>query len=105
MLPNISDRQKLKLTRNFTTIVTGHGNIRTYLSKFKIIDNPICPCKTSEQTVDHLIFNSKLLNKEREKLKTVVTRKENWPVQKDKLLKYYTNLFTIFTNAIPFDEL
>ena len=106
-LPNISDRQKLKLklTRNFTTIVTGHGNIRTYLSKFKIIDNPICPCKTSEQTVDHLIFNCKLLNKEREKLKTVVTRKETWPVQKDRLLKHYTNLFTMFTNAIPFDEL
>jgi len=37
--PNIEDRLKLRInpTPNFTAIVTGHGNIKTYLHKFKII--------------------------------------------------------------------
>ena len=45
--PKIEDRIKLRLntTPNFTTIVTGHGNIKSYLYKYKIIDNPMCPCK------------------------------------------------------------
>jgi hypothetical protein len=29
-------KMKLKLTGNVTTILTGHGNIRTYLHKFHI---------------------------------------------------------------------
>jgi len=45
--PKIADRLKLKInvTPNFTTLVTGHGNIRSYLYKYKIIDSPTCSCK------------------------------------------------------------
>jgi hypothetical protein len=41
--PKIVDSLKLKInaTPNFTTIVTGHGNIKTYLHKYKIINNPM----------------------------------------------------------------
>jgi hypothetical protein len=37
--PNIKDRLKMKinLTPNFTTMVTAHGNTRSYLHRFKII--------------------------------------------------------------------
>jgi hypothetical protein len=37
--PKIVDRMKLTInaTSSFTTIVTGHGNIETYLHKYKII--------------------------------------------------------------------
>jgi len=43
----IEDRLKLRLnaTPKFTAIVTGHDNIKSYLYKYKIIDNPMCPCK------------------------------------------------------------
>jgi hypothetical protein len=45
--PKIEGRLKLRLnaTPNFTAIVTGHGNIKAYLYKYKIIDKPMCPCK------------------------------------------------------------
>jgi len=90
--PKIEDRLKLRLnaTPNFTAIVTGHGNIKSYLYKYKIIDNPMCPCKKGDQTVDHILFDCTLLEQERDKLKAVVTRTENWPVSYNKLsIKYY----------------
>ena len=45
--PKREDRLKWRLntTPNYTTIVTGHGNIKSYLYKYKIIDNLMCPCK------------------------------------------------------------
>jgi hypothetical protein len=40
--PKIADRLKLRInaTPNFTTIVTGHGNIKPYWYKYKIIESP-----------------------------------------------------------------
>jgi hypothetical protein len=35
---------KIHLTQNFTTMITGHGNIKSYLYRFKIIDAANCPC-------------------------------------------------------------
>ena len=51
-----------------------HGNIKAYLHKYKIIDDPTCPCRKGPQTVQHIIFDCPFLEKEREKLKAVVTR-------------------------------
>ena len=50
--PKIEDRLKLRLnaTPKFTATVTGHGNIKTYLHKYKIIDDPTCPCRKVHQT-------------------------------------------------------
>ena len=44
--PTTEDGLKLRIkpTRNFTAVVTGHGNIKTYLHKFKITENPECSC-------------------------------------------------------------
>ena len=55
--PKIADRLKIKInvTPNFTTMVTGHGNIKSYLHKYKILDSPMCSCKSGEQTIDHII--------------------------------------------------
>jgi len=57
--PKIVDRLKLKInvTPNFTTMVTGHGNIKSYLHKYKIMDSPKCSCKRGEQTIDHILFD------------------------------------------------
>jgi hypothetical protein len=88
------DRLKLRInaTPNFTAIVIGHGNINTYLYKYEIIENPICSCNKSEQSVDHIIYDCKLQQHERDRLKAVVTRSEKWPASKDKLgIKYYKN--------------
>jgi len=54
----IVDRLKLRInaTPNFTTIVTGHGKIKTYLYKCKIIDSPMCSHDEGEQSVDHILY-------------------------------------------------
>jgi len=65
--PKIADRLKLRIhvTPNFTTTVTGHGNIKTYLYKYKIIESPMCSCAEGKQSVDHILYECKLLEHER----------------------------------------
>ena len=75
-------KYKNKFTPIFTTMTTGHGNINSYLHKFKIIEPPTCPCGTTEQTIDHLIFQCELLGKERDKLISGVSKTDNWPLSK-----------------------
>jgi hypothetical protein len=100
--PKIVEKMKLKIntTPNFTTIVTGHGNINTYLHKYRIINNPRCPCKQGEQSVDHIVYDCKLHDQERGKLKAAIIRPDSWPVNKNKLgVKYYKN-FKVFADNI-----
>jgi hypothetical protein len=85
-------------------MVTGHGNIKSYLHKYKIIDSPVCSCKSGEQTVDHILFDCKLLERERDSLKAAVMRSENWPVDKSKLIIKFNKNFTKCTNNISFDK-
>jgi hypothetical protein len=53
--PIFADRlnMKINITQNFTTMVTGHGNIKSYLHQFNIIETPTCPCGAKDQTIDH----------------------------------------------------
>ena len=92
--PKIADRLKLRInaTPNFTAIVTGHGSIKTYLYKHKIIESTMCSCEEGEQSVDHILYEHKLLAHDRDRLKAAVMRSENWPVSKDNLsIKFYKN--------------
>jgi hypothetical protein len=56
--PSTADRlnMKLNLTYKFTLMVTGHGNINSYLHRLKISDTPSCPCGTQDQTTDRLLY-------------------------------------------------
>jgi hypothetical protein len=63
---------KINITQNFTSMVTGHGNIKSYLHLFKIIETPLCPCGTKDQRIDHLLLECELLNKERDSLISTV---------------------------------
>jgi hypothetical protein len=68
---------KINITQNLTTVITGHGNIKTYLHRFKIIDLPKCPCGHNEQTTEHVLLECTLLNKERESLISAVSRTDD----------------------------
>ena len=46
---------EINFTQNLTTIVTDHGNIKSYLHRFRIIEAPDCPCANGNQTVGHII--------------------------------------------------
>ena len=106
LFPKIADRFKLRInaTPNFTTIVTGHGNIKTFLYKYKIIESPVCSCDESEQSVDHILYECKLLEHERDRLKAAVIWSEKWPVSKDKLSIKCYKIFKEFANSILLDK-
>ena len=81
--------------------MTGHGNLKNYLHKYKIIDNPQCNCSKGEQTVEHIIYNCELQEQERDKLKAVVAKTEQWPISKTKLiLKFYKELKQLTDNIV-----
>jgi len=82
--PSVESRLavNLNLSPNVTKIMTGHGNIRSYLHRLKFIGSPEYPCKHGTQTADHLIFQCKRLKSEREILKNGVLKVGNWPVSK-----------------------
>ena len=98
----LAERLKIKInvTPNFTTTVTGHGNIKTYLFKYKIKDSLICTCKRGEQTKDHILYECELVEQERDRLKAAVLRSENRPVSKDMLINKYSKEFKNFTESI-----
>ena len=61
-------------------------------------------CEEGEQSVDHILYECKLLEQDRDRLKAAVIRSENWPVSKGKLsIKFYKN-FKEFTNNILLDK-
>jgi len=86
-------------------MVTGHGNIKSYLYKYKIIGSSMCPCKIGEQTTDHILYDCELVKQERDKLKAEILRSENWPVTKDILINKYAKIFKKFVDSIPLEKL
>jgi len=96
---------RINIIHNFTSMVMGHGNIRSYLHQFKIIDTPTCPCGTKDQTIDHLLYECELLNKERDSLKSSVLKTDIWPISKNRLIRKHFKIFAKFTTKISFDKL
>jgi hypothetical protein len=48
---------KIPITLEFRAIVSGHGKTKSYLYRFKLIDNPMCPCiGGGAQSSEHLIY-------------------------------------------------
>ena len=54
-----------------------------------VLKSPICSCKTGEQTVDHVIYDCKIFDEERDRLKAAVMRADNWPISKNNLIKKF----------------
>jgi hypothetical protein len=91
---------------NLSTVVTGHGKFRSYLHRFKIIDDLTCPCQMGPQSTEHLIRECTILNKQRETLKNGITKAGGkWPPSNSELANKYTNLFQKFVNSINFEGL
>jgi len=105
--PEVEDRLKMKLnlTGNFTTIVTGHGNMKAYLNRFQITDEPTCPCGKGDQTVEHIIYECERLTKERDKLKAAIKKTSTWPTSKQELIKRHYKDFAKFINSVSFEGL
>jgi hypothetical protein len=76
--PAVAERlsTKINITHNLTTMVTGHGNIKSYLYRFKIIETSTCPCGNKDQTIDYLLFECELLQTERDSLISAASKSD-----------------------------
>jgi hypothetical protein len=106
-LPVVADRlnMKINIIQNFISMVTGHGNIKSCLHRFKIIETLSGPCGTKDQSIDHLLFECELPHNERDILISTVSKKDIWPISKNKLIRKHYKIFAKFTNEIYFDKL
>jgi hypothetical protein len=95
----------LKLSPNVATIMTGHGNIRSYLHRLQIIGSTECPRNHGIQTADRLIFQCKRLRIERATLKSSVLKVGKWPVSKSELTNRNLKQFINYINSINFEKL
>ena len=105
--PSVESRLavNLQLSSNITTIMTGHGNIRSYLHRLKITGDAECPCKHGIQTVQHLIFQCKKLKNERAILKSSLTKVGKWPANKSELTGGNLKQFIKYINSINFEKI
>jgi hypothetical protein len=69
------------------------------------VESPECPCDSRKQTVDHVMYDCTILQREREKLISKVSKQDNWPVTKSDLVNKYIKHFLEFTNTIDFKKL
>jgi hypothetical protein len=85
--------------------MTGHGNIRSYLHRLKIIESPESPCNHGIQTVDRLIFQCKRLRNERAILKNSVLKESKWTVSKGELTNRNFWKFINYINSMEFKKI
>jgi len=58
-------KNKMPITPEFTALVTGHRMTEAYLYRFKLADDPMCPCNEGQQTSGHIIFDCNILEAQR----------------------------------------
>ncbi|KAJ4431288.1 hypothetical protein ANN_19885 [Periplaneta americana] len=106
--PSVRQRMKqnITLTAEVTAMISGHGKTKAYLHRFGIKDDSTCSCLQDAQTVDHLIYSSVKLNKQRDILKHGIYRNQDrWPVLHEKLLLKHYKGFRNFVQSIDFTSL
>lgn len=107
--PTIKQRivVNIPMLHKLTAILTGHGKLKSYFYRFKISDDQMCSCKSGEQTVRHLLYECKILHKERTAFRRSIAMCGGvWPMQeKDMITKKHIKAFLIFVNSINFDLL
>jgi hypothetical protein len=97
---------KIPITPEFTALVTGHGKTRSYLHRFKLADDHMCPCNEGQQTSDHIIFECHIFEAQRASMiKKIVDSGGSWPPAKDELTTKYLQAFSIFVKSIDFQKL
>jgi hypothetical protein len=105
--PQVHDRQKIKIdvTPILTAIMIGHGKTRSYLYRFKIVEKADCPCGNGDQTLEHLLYQFAIPNKQREIFKRNVINSGNWLASKQEIISRHQKSFLLFLKSINFDLL
>jgi hypothetical protein len=105
--PKVAERLNMKISTNqhLTSMLTGHGNLKSYLHRFKLITSPACPCGKNDQTTDYLLYECELLKTQRHNLKIAVPKSGVWPTSKNTLISKHYKSFQSSVSSIPFDNL
>jgi hypothetical protein len=91
---------KITVFPNLATIITGHGKLKSYYHRFKIVNSPLYSCG-DEETVNHVLFKWDEHRKERDKLKdTILKRGQSWPICQYNLITKHRKAFIKFVNTI-----
>jgi len=100
--PKVTERLNMKLSMNqrLTTMMTGHGNIKAYLHRFKLIDSATCPCGDNDQTIDHLLYKCEQLQTQRDTLRLTVSKTDSWPANKYTLISGHYKALKKFINPL-----
>ncbi|KAJ4449324.1 hypothetical protein ANN_00722 [Periplaneta americana] len=83
--PSVKRRlsRKVPISPEFTAMTTGHGKLRAYLHRFRIIESPICPCGQQEQTVNHVIFDCNIVTRQRnDMIRKIQEAGGKWPTMR-----------------------
>jgi hypothetical protein len=105
--PAVEQRLKMRIpiTPEFTAIVTGHGNTKYYLHRFKIPEKAICPCNEGMQTSEHIIYVCNIMQSQRSSLiKHITARRGDRLNTNCELLANYLNVFLRFMKYIGFNK-
>jgi len=87
-------KMKLPITPEFTALTTGHGKTKFYLHRFKLEDDPTCPCNEGMQTPEHIIYDYKILKPQRSSfIRHISTRGGKWPPSNNELVVNYIMKF------------
>jgi len=106
--PRLEQRLKMKMpiTHELKALVTGHRKSKSYLHRFKLIDNPTCPCNEGQQTSEHIIFECNIFEAQRTSLiKQIMVSGGTWLPANDQLITKYLNTFSKFVKSIDFQKL
>jgi len=103
--PLAEHRLKVKIPE-FTAIVTGHRKTASYWHRFKLADNPTCPCSEGAQSPEHIIYECRILKQKRSSLKQHITTSGGyWPPDNSELVAIYLNAFSRFIKSVDFNKL
>lgn len=70
----------LSLYQFTTQFLTGHGDFNAKLKVFRLVEDAGCSCGLGQETVEHVLFECKSHEVERDLLRRVVSKTENcWP--------------------------
>jgi len=72
---------KIYLAPKLTAVISGHGNIRAYVYRFKLREGAKCICDKDDQRMDHLLFNCTKSSTQWDVIKLQLSKKKNWPAK------------------------
>ena len=99
-------KERLQINIKYTSLLTGHGKLRSYFHRLKIKENPQCRCGMGEQTADHVIFRCNKFNGERTVFVDSVLKSGGiWPISKYELFKKFKNEFIKFTSKLDLEKI